>query len=71
MVHSSSIRRNAMAMPSASDAKQMLEKCGDYMERLTAWEQNFIESVTDQVGRKGTISEKQYEILDRIYQKVP
>lgn len=34
---------------------------------LTQWEENFIESVSDQFGNRGTITAKQFEILERIY----
>ena len=39
---------------------------------LTDWEQSFMESVTDQFDRTGRISERQLEILERIYaEKTP
>jgi len=34
---------------------------------LTPWETEFLESVTDQWTRNRTISQKQLEILERIY----
>lgn len=34
---------------------------------LTPWETNFIESISEQFDRRGTLSEKQFEILERIY----
>lgn len=34
---------------------------------LTPWELNFIESVAEQYEAKGRLSEKQEEILERIY----
>ena len=37
---------------------------------LTEWEQSFLESVRQQFARKGEVSEKQYEVLERIWKKV-
>lgn len=38
-------------------------------KELTEWEHNFIESIYDQFERKGNLSDKQCEILERIYDK--
>lgn len=34
---------------------------------LTAWELDFLESITDQFTHKGTLSDKQFSVLERIY----
>lgn len=34
---------------------------------LTEWESNFIDSLQGQLTRKGSLSERQEEILERIY----
>jgi hypothetical protein len=34
---------------------------------LTNWEQSFIESLTDQWDRSGHLSDRQVEILEKIY----
>lgn len=34
---------------------------------LTTWEQDFIISITDQFNMRGTLSDKQFNILERIY----
>ncbi len=52
---------------------------GDWIEcvntegrNLSAWEVNFMESITDQFERAGSLSERQREILERIYaEKTP
>ena len=36
-------------------------------KRLSPWELNFLESVSDQFSRRGDLSEKQFEILERLY----
>ena len=51
--------------------RYMLEHCGDFTEKLTEWERNFVESVSEQLDRRGDLSDKQAEILERIYCKLP
>jgi hypothetical protein len=34
---------------------------------LTKWEENFLGSCEEQFKARGTLSDRQYEILDRIY----
>lgn len=34
---------------------------------LTRWEETFIESISDQFDNRGTLTSKQFEILERIY----
>lgn len=36
-------------------------------KRLTSWEMDFLESVTDQFHHRGDLSDKQFETLERIY----
>lgn len=49
-----------------------LECCENKARNLTHWERSFLESVQDQFDRSGHLSEKQVEILERIYtEKVP
>jgi uncharacterized membrane-anchored protein len=39
---------------------------------LTKWEQDFIESISEQFAERGSLSDKQEEILERIYaEKTP
>ncbi len=37
------------------------------VRELTDWEENFIESISDQFTRRSYLSDKQFEILERIY----
>jgi len=48
----------------------MLEVCESEMEKLSDWEQNFIESISDQFTNFGKLSIKQEEILTKLYDKV-
>jgi len=36
-------------------------------KELTSWEEGFISSIRDQFDRRGTLSERQAEILEKIY----
>lgn len=42
----------------------------DQEDKLTTWEKNFVESVSNQFDDKGNLSDKQCEVLERIYNKV-
>jgi len=47
--------------------KHMLTSLETPNEELTKWEENFIESVSEQFGKKNNLSDRQIEILDKIY----
>lgn len=47
--------------------KHMLHELESPSKVLTNWEESFIESVSDQFTRKGSLSDKQVEILEQIY----
>lgn len=50
----------------------MIDTVNDEGRGLTPWERTFMESVTEQMERAGTLSERQQEILERIYaEKTP
>ena len=54
------------------EVESVLSACEDSSERLSSWERDqFLPSIRDQFDRLGRITEKQQEILDQIYQKVP
>jgi hypothetical protein len=36
-------------------------------KQLTSWELAFVASISEQFADRGTLSEKQFEILERIY----
>ena len=40
-------------------------------KELSKWELSFAESVSDQLERNGTLSERQQEIVDSIYVRLP
>ena len=54
------------------DIEGWLDAVAHQARNLTKWEEGFIESISDQWGRSGFLSERQIEILERIYaEKVP
>ncbi len=53
----------------SKQAAQMLEKLEAPYKVLTAWEQDFVESVTDQFNRNGRLSERQFQVLERIHEE--
>ena len=51
---------------------EVVQACAENINRLSDWERNFIESVSDQWDRKHWLSDRQEEILERIYvEKIP
>lgn len=51
---------------------EVLDSCTDNMSCLSKWEQNFVESLVDQWNRRHSLSDRQKEILERIYvEKIP
>jgi hypothetical protein len=52
--------------------REWLTAVVDHGANLTPWEQQFIESLSDQITRGHRLSEKQVEILERLYaEKTP
>lgn len=47
--------------------KEWIEKCLSARDRLTKWEEDFTESISEQLNERGSLSERQAEILERIY----
>ena len=59
-------------MPDQKTIKQWIEDVNDYGQDLTSWEIGFMDSITDQFERSCSLSERQIEILERIYsEKTP
>lgn len=55
-------------MPDKKEAiRIMLQALETPSKELTKWEENFLESIAEQFETKGSLSERQQEILDRIY----
>ncbi len=52
------------------EAFEQIGDCENRSEKLSDWELEFIDSISHQLTRTGSLSEKQIEILDRIWNKV-
>lgn len=52
--------------------KSWIERVNEEGRGLTKWETTFMIDITDQFDRRGSLSDKQEEILERIYtEKAP
>lgn len=49
---------------------QLIEDCEKRSEKLTEWEQQFIDSLSRQIGNDRIPTQKQIECLDRIWERV-
>ena len=47
--------------------RHWIESVNEEGRGLTPWEKSFMESITEQAGISGQVSEKQQESLERIY----
>lgn len=47
--------------------RHMLDELQTPAKTLTAWELNFLESISDQFEERSTLSDSQFEVLERIY----
>lgn len=57
----------------AVDYSEVLEQIGDCenrSEKLSDWELQFIDSISQQLSKTGSLSSKQLETLDKIWEKV-
>jgi hypothetical protein len=53
-----------------SDTRTKIEEINDIAEKIcTEWEYDFMESITEQFEERGSLTEKQEDILNRIYKK--
>lgn len=58
-----------MKTPKSSELiKHMLHELdNNLVKELTEWEDNFVSSIRQQFESRGDLSQKQFEILERIY----
>ena len=57
-------------MEDDDDIEQLIEDCETRESRLTDWERNFIDSIKNQFIERGSLSEKQTERLNEIWERV-
>ena len=52
------------------DIRTMIQEINDVAEEIcTEWEYEFMESITEQFETRGSLTEKQEDVLRRIYKK--
>jgi hypothetical protein len=56
-----------MPRPNPDTIGLWIEAVNTEGRNLTAWERSFMASIADQFDRTGSLSERQIEILERIY----
>jgi hypothetical protein len=49
---------------------QMIEDCENRETKMSEWEQQFIDSISIQVGRGNALTGKQVQTLERIWNRV-
>lgn len=52
------------------DTEQLIADCEARETKLSEWEAGFVQSIREQFNRKGSLSEKQLETLEKIWEKV-
>lgn len=52
------------------DTEQLIEDCENRESRLTDWERSFIDSIKRQIAAGRTLTDKQSDSLDRIWERV-
>ncbi len=48
----------------------LVEDCEARESKMSAWEQNFVQSIREQIGRDRGLSDKQIQRLNEIWDKV-
>ena len=54
----------------SDDISQLIEDCEARQEKLSEWEQQFIDSISKQLERGHSLTDKQRERLELIWEKV-
>lgn len=49
--------------------QEMINDCQERESKLTEWEEGFIDSIEEQLDERQSLSPKQVEILERIWEK--
>lgn len=66
-LHPAAAGAEAMTAPNTDLVRHMLDALETLNRELTKWEEDFVASVSEQFAQRGSISERQAEILERIY----
>ena len=54
----------------SDDIAQMIEDCEARDTKLSEWEQQFIDSISRQLAKNGSLSQKQQEKLEAIWERI-
>lgn len=57
-------------MTNGEDPRELVTDCVNRQSKMTDWEVDFIASISDQLDAGRDLSERQMEILERIWEKV-
>ena len=57
-------------MSTPDEVTQMLSDCEARESKLSDWEAGFIDSISAQIGRGGSLTQKQDETLSKIWERV-
>jgi hypothetical protein len=63
-----------MPLPNAThdELESVISDCENNTDRLSSWERDtFLPSIRDQFDRLGTLTQRQQEVLERMYIKLP
>ena len=53
-----------------NEVYEQIQDCENRSEKLSDWELGFIDSISRQLAKTGSLSQKQIETLDRIWERV-
>lgn len=59
-----------MSASSPSDHHQMAQDCANREAKLSEWERGFVQSITEQLERGASLSDRQAATLDKIWERV-
>ena len=57
-------------MSQHEDVPEMIRDCVERESKLTDWEQGFIQSIGEQHDRTGSLTQGQYETLEKIWNRI-
>ncbi len=52
------------------EALQLIEDCKNRYQKLSVWDSEFIEALSEQISMTNGLSQKQMQVLEKIWEKV-
>jgi hypothetical protein len=62
--------KSNVTRPAINEIDQLIADCERRDDKLSEWEQGFIQSVRELFDRRGSLSDKQLETLNNIWEKI-